>query len=542
KSVNTSTTTVVENRYGSLQKGYNTAKTFIIGTRISADLNNTAVYTLQNTRFGSGDKLAAVVQYVYTDNGIKALMTSEDRANYETNAYCYEKTYEFGFGFYRIRDEERPDPIETAEQFKNMEDGVDYILVNDIVLEDWEPFRDDLAINSLDGNGYVITIKNFKLDAFESVESLINTKNIGIFGKINAGTTIKNLIIEVPAAQKANSIELATYAGTAVDLYVDAKAYKTVNFGILAGTNSGLVTNVQIVNDAGALREERELAIAYSDPSNPLYANYFDGVTFDKNAFIIANWNKFHANEVYKTVSATDKTPLLDGNDELIIESLAGSENRQLSVVRIDTTATTDVQAHYMAGLVGQNLDGGTDALGTITNSSIENITINGVGNVAGFVAVNNGKISTSYFKGGNVINHTTEQVAELATSGFVITNSGTNAAIQYSYVQGRIGEKVKFANPKTGLAYTNASNIDKTGLNDEAKSAFAGYTYYQSSTEPGFQASVATLRALNAMIDTRTNASAFIYENAAIISNSYANIMVNSTMQTSGFVFSNTE
>ena len=542
KSVNTSTTTVVENRYGSLQKGYNTAKTFIIGTRISADLNNTAVYTLQNTRFGSGDKLAAVVQYVYTDNGIKALMTSEDRANYETNAYCYEKTYEFGFGFYRIRDEERPDPIETAEQFKNMEDGVDYILVNDIVLEDWEPFRDDLAINSLDGNGYVITIKNFKLDAYESVESLISTKNIGIFGKINAGTTIKNLIIEVPAAQKANSIELATYAGTAVDLYVDAKAYKTVNFGILAGTNSGLVTNVQIVNDAGALREERELAIAYSDPSNPLYANYFDGVTFDKNAFIIANWNKFHANEVYKTVSATDKTPLLDGNDELIIESLAGSENRQLSVVRIDTTATTDVQAHYMAGLVGQNLDGGTDALGTITNSSIENITINGVGNVAGFVAVNNGKISTSYFKGGNVINHTTEQVAELATSGFVITNSGTNAAIQYSYVQGRIGEKVKFANPKTGLAYTNASNIDKTGLNDEAKSAFAGYTYYQSSTEPGFQASVATLRALNAMIDTRTNASAFIYENAAIISNSYANIMVNSTMQTSGFVFSNTE
>ena len=547
KVVNRAVDSQSPERYGSLQRGYNTAKTFVIGTRVSAELNNTAVYTLQNTRFGSGDSLAAVVQYVYTDDGIKALMSSEDRANYETNAYRYEKTYEFGFGFYRVRDEERPDPIETAEQFKKIGavgeeggDGVDYILVNDIVLEDWEPFRDDLAINSLDGNGYVITIKNFKLDEFTSVEELIENKNIGLFGKINAGTVIKNLIIEIPGIQKSNAIEVATYDGTAVDLYVNAKAYKTVNFGILAGENAGLVTNVQITNDAGALREERELAIAYSDPSNPLYADYFDGVNFDKNAFIIDNWDRFHANQVYRTVSATDKTPVLDANGELIIETLAGTENRHLSVVRIDTTATTDVQDHHMAGLIGKNYDEGEDKLGTITNSSVEDITINGVGNVAGFVALNNGKISSSYFKGGNIINHSTENVDKLATSGFVITNSGKNAAIQYSYVQGRLGEGTSFANPNTGLAFAGASNTDKTGLSAEAKSAFAGYIYANSSSEAGFQASVASLRALNAMIDTTTNASAFIYNNESVISNSYANIMVNSTMQSSGFVFAN--
>ena len=547
KVVNRASGSQSPERYGSLQKGYNAAKTFVIGTRVSAELNNTAVYTLQNTRFGSGDRLAAVVQYVYTDDGIKALMSSEDRANYETNAYRYEKSYEFNFGFYRVRDEERPDPIETAEQFKKIGevgaeggDGVDYILVNDIVLEDWEPFRDDLAINSLDGNGYVITIKNFKLDEFTTEEELISNKNIGLFGKINAGTVIKNLIIEIPGIQKSNAIEVATYEGTAVDLYVNAKAYKTVNFGILAGENAGLVTNVQVTNDAGSLREERELAIAYSDPSNPLYADYFDGVNFDKNAFIIDNWDRFHANQVYRTVSATDKTPVLDANGELIIETLAGTENRHLSVVRIDTTATTDVQEHHMAGLIGKNYDEGADKLGTITNSSVEDITINGVGNVAGFVALNNGKISSSYFKGGNIINHSTENVDKLATSGFVITNSGTNAAIQYSYVQGRLGEGTSFANPNTGLTFAGASNTDKTGLSAEAKTAFAGYTYANSSSQAGFQASVASLRALNAMIDTTTNASAFIYNNESVISNSYANIMVNSTMQSSGFVFAN--
>lgn len=540
RSVNQTVSVSDPKRYGTLSLGYNSAKTFIVGEKLEVEFNNTKVYSIQNTRFDSGDRLAAVVEYIYTDNGIIPLV-GENKEIYESvTSYRYEKTSEFGFGFYRIRDEERPDPIENVEDFMDMEDGVDYILVNDITLTDWVPFRDDLKINSLDGNGYVITIESFALDEYVNEESLIPNKNIGIFGKINSGTTIKNLIIEVAPTIKSNSIELANYDSTQVDLLVDATAYKNVNFGLLAGENAGIVTNVQVVKDAGELRLERELTFAAAYPSDPLYRDYMENGTFNKNQFIIDNFERFYPGKDYLKDPITNE-PNLDANGELqIIAKENTSTRRDLSVVRVQTTTTVDVQTHYMAGLVGRNLDEGTDALGYITNSSVENITINGVGYVAGFVASNSGKISSSYFKGANIINRVAENYAEAATGGFVVYNTGTNAAIQYSYVQGRLGEGSKYADPDNGNSMTNA---DKTGLSEDAKKDFAGYNYINSDEKAdGYRISIARLRALNAIVTSRTRASAFVYENDAAISNSYANIMVNSSMQTSGFVFNNTE
>lgn len=540
RSVNQTVSVSDPKRYGTLSLGYNSAKTYIIGEKLEAEFNNTKVYSIQNTRFDSGDRLAAVVEYIYTDNGIIPLV-GENKEIYENvSAYRYEKTSEFGFGFYRVRDEERPDPIENVEDFMNMEDGVDYILVNDITLTDWVPFRDDLKINSLDGNGYVITIESFALDEYVDEASLIANKNIGIFGKINSGTTIKNLIIEVAPTIKSNSIELANYDSTQVDLLVDATAYKNVNFGLLAGENAGIVTNVQVVKDAGELRLERELTFAAAYPNDPLYREYIIDGVFQKNKFIIDNFERFYPGKDYLKDPVT-KEPILDNNGELQISAKENtSTRRDLSVVRVQTTTTVDVQTHYMAGLIGRNLDEGTDALGYITNSSVENITINGVGYVAGFVASNSGKISSSYFKGANVINRVAENYAEAATGGFVVYNTGTNAAIQYSYVQGRLGEGSKYADPDNGNSMTNA---DKTGLSEDAKKDFAGYNYINSDEKAdGYRISIARLRALNAIVTSRTRASAFVYENDAAISNSYANIMVNSSMQTSGFVFNNTE
>ena len=517
-------------RYASLKVGFNGNDSFVIGTRVEEALGNIPVYTLQNTKFGSGDILAAVVQFVYTDQGIIPVLNDADRVTYSSSEYFYEKSFEFGFGFYRIRDEERPDPIETAEQFKQMADGVDYILVSDIVLEDWEPFREDLKINSLDGNGYVITIKSFSLPTYTEGQALLDSANIGIFSKIHAGTTIKNLTIEVPSQQKSNQIELATYDNTAVDLYVDARAYKSVNFGVLAAENSGLITNCQIINDAGALREERELTIArqyfLTDPRYMDYKTYDGGgnLVFNEEQFILDNWDVFRKGQVQR----------YDAAGKLYGEVTGSDTDRHLSVVRVETTTTVETQIHYMSGLVAQNvLDGETSEVGYITNSSVENITINGVGYVSGFVANNAGKISSSYFKGANIINRVAENYAEAATAGFVVKNSGEKASIQYSYIQGRLGEGDKYANPKTGGGLTNG---DKTGLTADNKAGFAGYNYANN----GGSASISSLRALNALITTKTNAAGFVYSNESIISNSYSNIIVNSSMGTSGFVFTN--
>lgn len=484
-SVDTSKANANSGRYVSLNIGRNSSESYIISTIENyLDLDNISVYTVQNIKFGSGDTLAGRIKYVYDSTDIKPILSDSDDVIYNDNAYYYTQECEFKFNFYRFRDEEHPDPIQTAEQLKNMEDGVDYILVNDITLTDWTPLRSDLKINSLDGNGYVIKIESFNLESYADDKELIDNVDIGIFSKINSGTTIKNLIIEVAPKSTNSNIELANYDGTDVDLYVDARAYKNVTFGLLAAENAGLITNVQVVYNADSLKEEREnITKQY---------NYTTNIT--KN----------------------------------------GSIRRDLSVIRIDTTTTVESQTHYMAGLVARNLDEGESAVGSITNSSIDNISINGVGYVSGFVVENNGKISSSFYKGGNIINRIAENYNESATSGFAIYNTGDNAAIQYSYTQGRTGEGAN------GTKYAGESlngTYDKTALDNNIKNTFAGYNYANGS---GKLDSIVVLRAMNSMIDTKSNASAFIFENNAEVSNCYANILVNSVMSTSGFVFRN--
>ena len=492
-SVDTTKTDASNGRYVSLNMGRNSSESYIIDTIDNyLDLDNISVYTVQNIKFGSGDTLAGWIKYVYDSTDIKPILDDSDQLAYKDDDYYYERECEFKFNFYRFRDEDHPDPIQNAEQLRNMEDGVDYILVNDITLTDWTPLRSDLKINSLDGNGYVIKIESFNLESYADDKELIDSVDIGIFSKINSGTTIKNLIIEVAPKYNNSNVELASYDGTNVDLYVDARAYKNVTFGLLAAENAGLVTNVQVVYNADSLKEERE-----------------------------------NITQQYKYTTNVTKN---------------GSIRRDLSVIRIETTTTVESQTHYMAGLVARNLDEGESAVGSITNSSIDNISINGVGYVSGFVVENNGKISSSFYRGGNIINRIAENYNESATSGFAIYNTGKNAAIQYSYAQGRSGESGK------GITYSEQSlngEYDKTNLDDKIKNTFAGYNYANPKFAEGEQTiepdnKIVALRAMNSMIDTKSNASAFIFENNAEVSNCYANILVNSVMSTSGFVFSN--
>lgn len=467
------------------------ANSFTIGARNDSDFGET-VYTVQNTKFGSYDRLAAVVKFAYGSQDPKDKkgevqlipITSDSSIDTTDSSYIIkEEVCEFTFNFHRERDEDAPDPISTVEELINMEDGVDYILVNDLTLKDWTPLRSDLKINSLDGNGYVLKLESFNLDSYDESADLIEETNIGIFSRINAGTTIKNLIIEIAPTSDHIASESASYDSKYVDLYVDARAYKNVTFGILAAENAGLITNVQVTYNATELINQRVQLTGETLPTSTK-TNYYS--------------------------------------------------KRDLSVVRIETTTTIETQTHYMAGLVAKNLDEG-DSIGTITNSSIDDISISGVGYVSGFVVENAGKISSSYFKGGNIINRVAENYNESATSGFVIYNNSTNSAIQYSYVQGRVGEG---NNPEGQINSSNSP--DKTGLEKDIKSSFAGYNYIHSNdpkNEPNDN--VVALRAMNAVISTKTKASAFVFENDAVVSNSYANIMVNG-VDSSGFVFRN--
>jgi hypothetical protein len=110
--------------------------------------------------------------------------------------------------------------------------------------------------------------------------------NIGIFNQISKDTTIKNLTIEInPSPAELDFTQDKDYdqvinEGISNDytipssetthgneyvnsLNVDISSLRTqTNFGVLAGTNLGTVTNVSIINNATALRELREAELA----------------------------------------------------------------------------------------------------------------------------------------------------------------------------------------------------------------------------------------------------------------------------------------
>lgn len=525
-----------EQNHGTIKLGTNPTETFVFSKMSSTDLDNETVYSIRNIRFNSGDRLLARAMYCYTDEGIKPILDTDMYHLYESNEFTYDRYFEFGFGFYRVRTEDNPDPIATVEEFKAMESGVDYILVNDLELNDWEPFSADLNINSLDGNGYVITINSFKLDAKPDNDAALIDKTFGIFTQINSETVIKNLIIEVkPNKSISINNEAADKTSVNGDLNIDATAYKNITFGLLAGVNYGMVTNVQVTNNADWLKYERELIIARASADNPDYAKYWSSGNFDELKFAADVAGK------YNYIVDEDKT-----TDEKIIYKNQENIGRDLSIVKVNTTITTDSQEHYMGVLVGKNDVSSTstgNAMGYITNSSVDNITINGIGYVGGFAAYNAGKISTSYYKGANIINRAGESDSKnSATSGFVVFNTGSNASIQYSYVEGRLGDGDNFQLSVDEKFITKA-NSDKTGLTDSMKSGYAGYAYNKKAKDNAdFNYNIAGLRAMNSAISSATEASAFVYENNANISNSYANILVKSSMKTSGFVFSNKE
>lgn len=516
-------------------KGYSSSRNYIISTgSFLGDYAGIVGMKLQNIVYNAPDVLGAQIKFVYTNNGIEIVSGSLDEVQYASYLnYYIELNTEFEFGFNRISNEDNPEPIRTAAEFAEMRSGIDYILLSDIELENWTPMSTNIA--SLDGNGYVITLKSFNLATYDGDTSTLTSGNIGLFTIIDEETTIKNLTIEiVPDAYVDIALESANVSDTSlVDLDVDAQSYSSINFGVLAGQNNGIVTNTNIVYDASALKLERDLLIATTDTDNLDFADYYSGAVFDYDRYLADNASVYFPR---KTVVTTGEGLWDEDNNQLNSANISQNINtrRDLSVVRINTTVTTTSQTHYMGALVGVNT-------GHITNSSVQDITISGMGYVAGLVAQNDGKISSSFFKGGNIINRT--NVAENAgAAGLVVYNSGD---IQYSYVLGREGDGNSFvyAESTDGAIYSTPSNYaDKTGLNTTAKSKFAGYGYnsYHLNATSNYAYMYGALRAMNSAILASTDVGGFVYQNSGLISNSYSNILVNSSTATAGFVFEN--
>ena len=288
--------------------------------------------------------------------------------------------YNFVVNVQVYSDEDKPTPIENAEQFVeyltsggNQYASTNFILMNDIVLENFTPFE-TTNFASLDGNNKVITIKNFNIPTGNSV-------NLGLFVAVANNSTVKNLVVNY---------------GQLADIIVPTSV-TNFNFGGLAITNSGIIYNCEVVS------------LNLESGENSLSANagiriYFgsegkqkaDNVSSQIAGFVVSNNSSI-------TNSRVGAKTIFRENGVAVVEGF-----KHISYV--DDEVVTEVFNYGAFNIIGQ-------------------------GNMSGFVITNNGVVGASYFANGKIVNQTTSgSLSE--TAGFVVANN-MEGTIFGSFVEG---------------------------------------------------------------------------------------------------------
>lgn len=289
-------------------------------------------------------------------------------------------TYNFVVNVQVYSDEDKPTPIENAEQFVeyltsggNQYASTNFILMNDIVLENFTPFE-TTNFASLDGNNKVITIKNFNIPTGNSV-------NLGLFVAVANNSTVKNLVVNY---------------GQLADIIVPTSV-TNFNFGGLVITNSGTIYNCEVVS----LDLESEENSPSSNAGTRIYfgsegKQKADNVSSQIAGFVVNNNSSI-------TNSRVGAKTIFRENGVAVVEGF-----KHISYV--DDKVVTEVFNYGAFNIIGQ-------------------------GNMSGFVITNNGVIAASYFANGKIVNQTTSgSLSE--TAGFVVVNN-MEGTIFGSFVEG---------------------------------------------------------------------------------------------------------
>lgn len=447
-------------------------------------------------------------------------------------------TAEVNISVVPLSGDDHPMPIKSVDDLRNMQAGVSYILVNDLVLTNWTPI--DGVFKTFDGNGHTITISSFG-----DVKGLTE---IGLFTHIGDDnvdsyvTTIKNLTIDICPLTITNEDKIIV-SETGI-LTADIGSTEGVSFGILAGVNNGIITNVNVTNNASDIRAERRATLSDLDvdgeAGGTLYNEKYFPVVIDEVVY----------NTYFSNTATYEKG--LSGDEAAVNIDLY----HMVDTISVVTENSQRALGLRVGGLVGINTQAGY-----ITNSSISNINVKGSDYVAGFAGINGGYISSSFFKGGSVISNEKNTKAQAITAGFVAQNM--SGKIQYCYVLGAENRDT-FGVTQKEISYTangksitatedNTTYIDINSnllyINENSEtdklevdlSAYAGYNFYKDYNANDEYKYISQFRALGSVVYTNNYASGFVGENKAYISNSYSNLVVYGTYA-AGFTINNSE
>ena len=383
----------------------------------------------------------------------------------------------FNVNVYFTTTEENAIPITTAEEFATYikQEDVDLILMEDIVLDAWNPI--DTKIASLDGNNKIITIKSFARNS--------DVSNYGLFssiGKFNnqfgdpVQTILKNVIVDY--SQFTDGVQDST------NPTLNLKDLELVNIkfgGLVAINDGGLIYNCDVINNS---ESNKEFNIVVDD--NKGVTVVFGGLVAENEGIITnsrvgrASYDKVSSNGTKEIINTKPITFNIGGTSSVnfigITGGFVGINNGMISSSYVANTGVVsyanDAINSKLAGFVAENTTKGmisysyvTALESTLTDSSafasgneIAVIKSTTSASVAGFVYSNSGKINNAY---SNVDLKSESNYM----SGFVYENSGTiSEAYAAATFNGIAGGNNVAHRPFTGVKSDSDGELLNTG------------------------------------------------------------------------------
>lgn len=321
--------------------------------------------------------------------------------NFEYSMYQSNFTFveEFILSFVDRLSLNNPTPVSSASEFLSLalEEGGDFRLVNDIELTNYTPF--DINVNSFDGNNY-----NIYITSFASNEESTQT-NLGLFNVVGSSTMIYNTTVYFTNRVDA-SVEAGRLTPRAYPLTYNVTHTGSVNFGGIAVTNNGIITNC---STSGSLT---------LNVTNASIDSILNGGLVATNASSGFITNSKVKDFIFTCYGRTG--------------GFVGMNSGKIVASYFDNSSISNLSTGNVGGFVYQN-DGSiyecfSQGARSSTDNDIRNtgdgITSDG-GNVGGFVYRNNSQISDCY---SNILISTSSIMA-----GFVYEDS-TSSKISKSY------------------------------------------------------------------------------------------------------------
>lgn len=359
-----------------------------------------------------------------------------------TDGGAYEMSFAFRLQILPGTDAEHATAIYSADDIFDpdtnaclLNEGEDYILMNDITLENFTPI--DVNVASFDGNNKIINITSFATPS-ESATAV----EYGLFANIGTYTLANETY---PTILKNIVVDYGSLTGAISFINSDAT---TISFGGLVGKNEGgLIYNCDVMNFSSSTKD---ITLTFKNSSSVKV--YFGGLV-GENAGTITN-----------------------------------SRVGRSTFTRVNVSSTGNESINYNYGPVNPL----AFYIGDASVSGQGFVAVAG-----GFVGSNSGKIASSYVANTSVISSSTAPNDSM-TAGFVGQNNA-GASIMYSYVKAlestvnptnpySRGARIQNLTNGTvaGFVNYNAGTITNSYANTELMSdsnVLSGFVYYNATS-----------------------------------------------------------